>query len=104
MFITTVSVLFFSVKISPYVTELLVNPRHCWILNQIVDSCLCTCKVELVFWISIVSGIPNSLSFIPDSTSKFPGFWNPSSLTWGWIIKHSYLKLQLDLWDCFWVR
>ena len=38
-----------------------------------MDSCLCACQVELVFWIPIVSGIPDSMSFIPDSTSKnFP--------------------------------
>jgi len=34
---------------------------------QILDS-LCACQVEPVFWIPIVSGIPDSLSFIPDST------------------------------------
>ena len=72
MFITIASVLFFSVKVSSYV-NCKGNPRHCWILDQIVDSCLWACKGELVFWIPIVSGIPDSLSFISDSTSKnFP--------------------------------
>ena len=47
-------------------------------------------SVKLGFWIPIVSGIPDSLSCIPDakdqisdSTSKnFPGFRNSDSLTW----------------------
>ena len=48
-------------------------------------------SVELGFWIPIVSGIPETLSCIPDSKTqdsgfhkqKFPGFRNPESLTWG---------------------
>ena len=50
-------------------------------------------SLEIGFWtpIAIVSGIPDSLSCIPDSKTqypgfhkqKFPGFWNPHSLTWG---------------------
>ena len=48
-------------------------------------------SVELGFWISIVSRIPDSLNCIPhskgqDSTihkQKFPRFRNPYSLTWG---------------------
>ena len=51
-------------------------------------------SVELGFWISIISGILDSLSNIPDSKvqdsgsnkHKFPGFWNLDSLTdctWG---------------------
>ena len=49
-------------------------------------------SLEIGFWIpiAIVSGIPDSLSCIPDSKTqypgfhrqKFPGFWNPHSLTW----------------------
>ena len=39
-----------------------------------VDSGFQTLAVDLTFWIPIVSGIPDSLSCIPDSTSKiFPG-------------------------------
>ena len=50
-------------------------------------------SLELIFWTptAIVSGIPDSLSCIPDSKTqdpgfpeqKFPAFWNPHSLTWG---------------------
>ena len=58
--------------------------------------------VELGFWIPIVSGIPDSNSWIPDSTSKnfpdsgflfrkFTRFRNPDSLTWG--------ELSLLLWN-----
>ena len=47
--------------------------------------------VELGFWITIVSGIPDSLSCIPDLKAqdsefhkqKILGFWNPDFLTWG---------------------
>ena len=46
---------------------------------------------QFKFQIPIVSGIPDSLSCIPDSKAQnsrfhgknFPGFWNPHSLTWG---------------------
>ena len=48
-------------------------------------------SAELGFWIPIVSGIPDSLSCIPESKTQdcgfhsenFPGFRNPDSLTWG---------------------
>ena len=47
--------------------------------------------MELGFWISIVSEIPDSLSCIPHCKAqdsgfhkqKFHGFRNPDSLTWG---------------------
>ena len=51
-------------------------------------------SLKFGFWISIVRGIPDSLSCIPDSKAQdsrfhdpnFLGFWNPDSLTWGdWI-------------------
>ena len=48
-------------------------------------------SVELEFWISNVSGIPDSLSCTPDSKTQdfefyqqnFPGLRNPNSLIWG---------------------
>ena len=50
--------------------------------------------MELGFWISIVSRIPDALACIPDSKPQdsgfdkenFPGFGNPDSLTCGHII------------------
>ena len=58
--------------------------RQSWILNstpwnpdhQILDSRF-PVSVEVGFKIPIVSGIPDFLSCIPDSTNKqkFPGFW-----------------------------
>ena len=58
---------------------------------QVLDS------VELGFWIQIVSGIPDSLSCIPDSIvqdcrfhkQKVSGIRNPYSLTWGCQLLHS---------------
>ena len=46
-----------------------------------IPDCL---SVELGFQITIVSGIPDSFSFITDSKVqdyRFPGFRNPDSLT-----------------------
>ena len=52
-------------------------------------------SVELGFRIRIVSGIPDSYTCIPDfkaqnsgfQMQKFPGFWNPDSVTWGEIFQ-----------------
>ena len=73
-----------------------------WIPNSrywIPDSL----SVELGFRIPIVSGIPDSISCIPDSTAqdskfhlqKFPRFQNSNSLSWGdyGIEKLQQLKL-----------
>ena len=65
-----------------------------WIPHQIPNSSPLlpdSLSVELRFWIPIVSGIPNSLSCIPDSNAqdsgfhkqKFPGFQDLDSLTAG---------------------
>ena len=83
------------------------NPRQSWILDSspyILDSrygILYSLSVELGFRISIVDGILDSLSCIPDSNAqdsgfhksnfpdsrfhkqKFPGFPNLDLLTWG---------------------
>ena len=77
---------------SPHVRESKTVPRHRF---RIAGTELHSLSVELGFWIPIASGIPDSLSCIPDSTSKFfsdfgrfhkpnySGFQNPDSLTWG---------------------
>ena len=41
-------------------------------------------SVELGFWTLIVSGIPDSMSCIPDSISKFSRF--QGSLAWGELV------------------
>ena len=76
---------------SPHVRESKTVPRHRF---RIAGTGLHSLPVELGFWIPIASGIPDSLSCIPDSTSKFfsdfgfhaqnfSGFHNPDSLTRG---------------------
>lgn len=56
------------------------NPRQSWIFNftpRIPDSCRLFISVfvsELGFWIPTVSGIPDSLSCIPDSKAQEIGF------------------------------
>ena len=60
---------------------------------QVLDSSLCR-SVELRFWIPIVSGIPDSLSCIPESKAQdfvfhkqtFPRFRNRDSLTWSGLM------------------
>ena len=65
-----------------------------WILRrgfQIPGYLFQSLSLELGFWIPVVSGIPDSLSCIPDSKvqdlgfhkQKFPCLWNSDSLTWG---------------------
>ena len=52
-------------------------------------------SVELRFWITIFSEIPDSLRCIPDSKARdsgfqeqtFPRFGNPDSLTWGDVME-----------------
>ena len=76
------------------------NPRRSWILNstpwnpdhQILDSRF-PVSVEVGFKISVVSGIPDFLSCIPDSTNKKKISWILESLldlTWSdhtlWVI------------------
>ena len=68
------------------------NPRQSLILDStqwIPDSR--SLSVGLGLWIPFVSGIPDSLSCIPDSKAQdstgFPRFWNPDSLTCGkWVM------------------
>ena len=75
----------------PYVSESKTVPRHGF---RIAGTGFHSLSVELEFWIPIASGIPDSLSCIPDSTStffsdfgfhaqNFSGFHNQDSLTWG---------------------
>ena len=53
-------------------------------------------------WIPIVSGIPYSLSYVPDSKAhdsgfhkpKFPGFGNQDSFTWGDSLVSTELKIK----------
>ena len=62
---------------------MLGNPRQTWILDStpwIPDSQVLDLSVEPGFWIPTVSVIPDSLSCIPDSTSKRfldSGIWIP---------------------------
>ena len=76
---------------SPHVRESKTVPRHRF---RIAGTGLHSLSVELGFWIPIASGIPDSLSCIADSTSKFfsdfgfhaqnfSGFHNQDSLTRG---------------------
>ena len=63
-------------------------------------------SVELGFWIPIVSGIPDSLSCIPDSQAqvfgfhkqKFHGFWNPYSIKWGELLSWSRKRHLTSFW------
>ena len=48
---------------------------------QVLDSGLCS--VELGFRISTFTGLPDSLSCIPDSKAQDSGFLKLHSLTWG---------------------
>ena len=58
--------------------------------------------MELGLRIPIVSGIPDSLSCIPDSNAhdsgfhkpRFPGIWNQDSITWGDSLVRDELKIK----------
>ena len=76
---------------SPHVRESKTVPRHGF---RIAGTGFHSLSVELGFWIPIASGIPDSLSCIPDSTNKFfsdfgfhaqnfSGFQNQDFLTRG---------------------
>ena len=73
-------------KFSPHIRESMTWIRILFLGFQIPGTGFKSLSVELGFWISIVSKIPDSLSCIPDSRihkPNFPGFWNSHSLTWG---------------------
>ena len=76
---------------SPHARESKMVPRHGF---RIAGTGFHSLSVELGFWIPIASGIPDSLSCIPDSTNKFfsdfgfhaqnfSGFQNQDFLTRG---------------------
>ena len=76
---------------SPHVRESKTVPRHGF---RIAGTGFHSLSVELGFWIPIASGIPDSLSCIPDSSNKFfsdfgfhaqnfSGFQNQDFLTRG---------------------
>ena len=94
---------------SPHVRESKTVPRHRF---RIAGTELHSLSVELGFWIPIASGIPDSLSCIPDSTSKFfsdfgqfhkpnfSGFQNPDSLTWGELNVSFFYLLHRKVYYC----
>ena len=81
-----------------------IQPSNNW--AQIPGTDFQFLSVELGFWIPIVSGIPDSLSCIPDSKAQdfgfhkqnFYGFRNPYSIKWGELLSWSRKQHLTSFW------